>query len=217
MACGGWLLASSGAGTSRGREEAPGLATSIVESHVVQVRRPAGSPRVTTGKVDLQGQPVTVSCASCHATTKPDPSTRSSAALNEFHQKLQFNHGDLSCLSCHNAGNYDTLRRADGTSIGYPDVMDLCGQCHGPQLRDYRNGAHGGMTGHWDLTRGGRERNNCIDCHDPHTPKYPVVQPVFPPGQDLRRTKGNPRPSDGKGESHAALQPPFPSDGRGKG
>jgi hypothetical protein len=60
-------------------------------------------------------------------------------------------------------------------------VMDLCGQCHGPQARDYAHGAHGGMTGYWDLSRGPRERNNCIDCHDPHAPAFPKVRPVFAP------------------------------------
>jgi hypothetical protein len=154
----------------------------------VQIHRPEGPPRVATGKTDLRGEPVTVSCASCHATTKPNPATRGAAELNEFHQGLEFDHGGLTCLSCHDANNYDALRRADGTSIAYPDVMQLCGQCHGPQLRDYRNGAHGGMTGHWDLTQGGRRRNNCIDCHDPHAPKYPVVQPVFPPAGASRST-----------------------------
>jgi hypothetical protein len=37
------------------------------------------------------------------------------------------------------------------------------------------------MNGHWDLTKGGRIRNNCINCHDPHHPKFPLVQPVLPP------------------------------------
>jgi formate-dependent nitrite reductase cytochrome c552 subunit len=59
--------------------------------------------------------------------------------------------------------------------------MQLCAQCHGPQYRDYRHGAHGGMAGHWDLAKGGRVRNNCIDCHDPHSPKYPTVRPAGGP------------------------------------
>jgi len=37
------------------------------------------------------------------------------------------------------------------------------------------------MTGHWDLTAGGRVRNTCTDCHDVHAPAYPQVQPVFAP------------------------------------
>ena len=63
--------------------------------------------------------------------------------------------------------------------------MTLCAQCHGPQFRDYQHGAHGGMTGYWDLTKGGRMRNNCIDCHDPHAPKYPTVTPGPRPERPL--------------------------------
>jgi hypothetical protein len=37
------------------------------------------------------------------------------------------------------------------------------------------------MNGHWDLTRGGRTRNTCINCHDPHAPAFPLVMPVLPP------------------------------------
>jgi formate-dependent nitrite reductase cytochrome c552 subunit len=61
------------------------------------------------------------------------------------------------------------------------EAMRLCAQCHGPQYRDYKRGSHGGMTGHWDLSRGERTRNNCVDCHDPHAPAYPGTTPVLPP------------------------------------
>ena len=37
------------------------------------------------------------------------------------------------------------------------------------------------MSGHWDLTKGGRVRNACVDCHDPHQPKYPTYAPVQKP------------------------------------
>jgi len=60
-------------------------------------------------------------------------------------------------------------------------VMTLCSQCHGPQRRDYNMGLHGGMNGYWDLTKGGRTRNTCINCHDPHAPAFPLVMPVLPP------------------------------------
>jgi hypothetical protein len=155
--------------------------------HAVNIHRPDGPPLVATGRTNLHGEPVFASCASCHTTTKPNPTLRRSEDLKEFHLGLKFQHGDLSCLSCHNAQNYDALRLADGSSLAFPDVMQLCGQCHGPQLRDYRNGAHGGMNGHWDLTKGGRTRNNCTDCHDPHAPAYPQVMPAFKPAPAGRR------------------------------
>lgn len=146
-----------------------------------------------------------VSCATCHATRRPDLTNASAEALNEFHQGLQYRHGGLSCLSCHNAANYDTLRRADGTAIEYPNTIQLCAQCHGPQYRDYLNGSHGGMTGHWDLRVGERVRNTCSNCHDVHAPAYPQVQPVFPP-QDRGARQQRERTASGAHQtsSHAA-------------
>ena len=58
------------------------------------------------------------------------------------------------------------------------EALTLCSQCHGPQRRDYDHGAHGGMTGYWDRSRGGRQRNHCVDCHDPHQPAYVGGLPV---------------------------------------
>lgn len=149
--------------------------------HPVRIRQPVKVPRVDTGLRDVQGEPVTTACASCHATSRPRAATHSAAELDEFHQGLTYAHGQLTCLSCHHAGNYDRLRLADGRELEFPDTLQLCAQCHGPQYRDYRQGSHGGMTGYWDLRRGPRERNHCVDCHDPHAPAFPLVRPVFAP------------------------------------
>jgi formate-dependent nitrite reductase cytochrome c552 subunit len=149
--------------------------------HAVTIKPGPATPTVLTNALNRSGEPVPVSCSTCHSTRTPNIERHSAAELTEFHQGLAYKHGDLSCLSCHNSANYDTLRKADSTAISYPNVMELCGQCHGPQLRDYRAGTHGGMNGHWDLTRGPRERNNCVNCHDPHAPAYPRLKPVFAP------------------------------------
>jgi formate-dependent nitrite reductase cytochrome c552 subunit len=108
---------------------------------------------------------------------------RTPGDFKEFHQAVtsQFAHGKISCLSCHDPNDYDRLRLADGQAVPYTEVMTLCGQCHGPQTRDYAHGAHGGMNGYWDLSRGPRTRNNCVDCHDPHAPQFPDMQPTFKP------------------------------------
>ena len=37
------------------------------------------------------------------------------------------------------------------------------------------------MTGHWDLSRGGRTRNHCVSCHDPHAPRYQGGLPSMAP------------------------------------
>ncbi|MBE2214862.1 MAG: hypothetical protein IAE82_13395 [Opitutaceae bacterium] len=179
-----WLLrAAPGDGASGGQTAtgAPGVADASPTLHPVHVRPGPATPKVMATLPQTGGVPAMVSCSTCHATRRPDVTNASAEALNEFHQGLQYRHGGLSCLSCHNAANYDTLRRADGTALEYPNTVQLCAQCHGPQYRDYLNGSHGGMTGHWDLRVGGRVRNTCTDCHDVHAPAYPQVRPVFPP------------------------------------
>ena len=122
--------------------------------------------------------------------------------MQQFHQGLAYRHGNQSCLSCHNAGNYDLLKKADGTSLPYPAVMELCAQCHGTQYRDYKAGAHGGMNGYWDLSKGPRQRNTCTDCHDPHSPAYPHVTPVFSPVDRGARQQME-RAAKEQGDSHA--------------
>lgn len=153
----------------------------VAVQHPVSIRPRPVVRGVATGHTNRLGEPVYATCSSCHATTTPNRDLREGAQLVQFHQGLHFAHGGLNCLSCHHADDYDTLRRADGTALGFADSETLCAQCHGRQARDYARGLHGGMSGYWDLTRGPRERNHCLHCHDAHAPRFPVVQPVLPP------------------------------------
>ncbi|WP_442510958.1 hypothetical protein SH528x_002609 [Novipirellula sp. SH528] len=148
---------------------------------VATIRRPDGPPRIDSGVMDPQGRSGTVACSTCHSVREPNFANRSPADLDQFHQGMSFAHGSTTCYSCHNSGDADTLRLADSTTVEYVDVMTLCAQCHGSQWRDYQHGAHGGMNGYWDLTRGPQTRNNCIDCHDPHVPAFPKMKPTFKP------------------------------------
>lgn len=175
-----WLARDKDQSSSTPRELLRPASTETA-CYPVVIRQPDGQLLVDSGKVNPRGEPILISCATCHDTRAPQVATNHPSQLDEFHQGLRYAHGDLTCLSCHQAEDYDMLRKSDGTSIKINDSINLCAQCHGPQYRDYRNGSHGGMTGHWDLTRGGRQRNTCIDCHDPHHPAYPLVTPVFPP------------------------------------
>lgn len=162
------------------------------------IRKPAGPPAVQTGLLDPHGQPVSVACNTCHTTRPPNAELHVGGNLETFHQGLKGNHGNLTCISCHHGNEgYQTLRLADGKSLPFTEVMQLCAQCHGPQYRDYSHGAHGGMTGYWDLTQGPRQRNNCIDCHDPHFPKYPTVRPAQGPHDRFLSS-----PHDQKGAGH---------------
>ena len=157
--------------------------TRDAQQHAVIVRQPE-TPTIATDLLDYHGNPVGVSCSTCHSVLDTNRETRSSEQLEDFHQGLTFHHGGLSCVSCHNAeSDYEDLRLADGTGVDFANVMQSCAQCHGKQKRDYDRGLHGGMTGYWDLHQGPRVRHNCIDCHDPHAPAYPTVTPVLPPDQ----------------------------------
>ena len=144
--------------------------------------RPSRIPVVLSSELSYTGEAVTVSCSTCHMTRVPKLENGLEGRMPaEFHQGLIYNHGAQSCVSCHNSANYDTLKRADGRQISFPEAQELCSQCHGPQARDYAAGAHGGMQGSWDLKKGGRVRNTCTDCHDPHSPKLVQLKPVFAP------------------------------------
>lgn len=149
--------------------------------HPVYINHPDGLPMVDSGKRAQDGSIISVRCNTCHDNKDSNLAANSGHELKGFHQEMKFNHGSLSCVSCHNSDNYETLHLADGRPLEFRDTMQLCAQCHGPQYRDYRNGSHGGMSGYWDLNRGVRKRNTCTDCHSAHVPAYPKVMPVFPP------------------------------------
>ena len=147
----------------------------------VSIRRPSGPPRLLTGTINADGNAVTASCSTCHATRPPNTATKTSADLNEFHKGLRVSHGSVSCLACHNSNDYDALKLADGTRVEFSNVMTLCAQCHGPQMKYYKHGAHGGMNGYWDKSRGPQRKLNCVDCHHPHAPQFPKMRPTFKP------------------------------------
>jgi len=163
-------------------------------AHAVTVARPAASPRIVTDRVDSLGRPVTAGCPTCHSLGDlGDPERRASRGAPPtqlFHQGLTVSHADIACRSCHQAPNYETLRLADNTPLPYTEVQTLCRQCHGPQGRDFDRGLHGGMNGHWDLSRGPRTRHMCTTCHDPHAPSFVGMHPARGP-VDPRFIKGH--------------------------
>ncbi len=145
------------------------------------LHQPAKLTSVESDQKDALGQPLRVSCESCHSLRETKAMPSRPEELKEFHQGLQFRHGELACTSCHQAKEPRTLHLATGEPLPMTEALTLCAQCHGPQYRDFKAGAHGGMTGHWDLSRGDRMRNHCVSCHDPHAPKYAGGHPVMPP------------------------------------
>ncbi|TNE89022.1 MAG: hypothetical protein EP330_12540 [Deltaproteobacteria bacterium] len=161
--------------------------------HRVEIHHPTTLGVADTPVTDAAGRPIGVACETCHGPT-PDLSWAASPERPEsFHEAVDLRHGTLNCNTCHDSEDRTQLHLADGALLDIEDAMTLCAQCHGVQFRDYRRGSHGGMNGYWDLRRGPRDRNHCVDCHAPHTPAYEPVLPVHPPrDRYLETTEAHP-------------------------
>jgi hypothetical protein len=147
-------------------------------THPSVLHRPAKLTSIETDAKDGLGRRTRIACLTCHALRATGPLPTSTADLKEFHVGLSFSHGAVACAACHVQGHVDLVHLADGMLVPMTDVVRLCSQCHGPQARDFAHGAHGGMSGSWDRSAGPRVRNSCVDCHDPHAPKYPGALPA---------------------------------------
>ncbi len=138
----------------------------------------APAPKAPEAQIQANSPPFSdgiFPCSGCH-----DPKDK----VNGTQRELQFHNGDGEpaavlahggerwCLDCHDAQNRDQLRSAAGKPIPYTESYRLCGQCHGDKYRDWKVGVHGKRTGMWD---GDKTYFLCVNCHNPHTPKWKGV------------------------------------------
>jgi formate-dependent nitrite reductase cytochrome c552 subunit len=118
-------------------------------------------------------------CSACHdgKTLKVNPVRRE---LQGMHADIQLQHGPASrwCLDCHDPQDRDRLHLASGEKISFKVSYELCGQCHGEKLRDWRAGVHGKRTGSWN---GPKQYLLCVNCHNPHSPHFQALKPMPPP------------------------------------
>jgi hypothetical protein len=114
-------------------------------------------------------------CGDCHEDEPPNPVERE---FEDEHDVMEFKHGTLWCLDCHDLKNRERLHLADDALVEFENSWQLCTQCHGKKLADWRAGVHGKRTGHW---RGPKEYWNCVQCHNPHTPAFKPLEPKPPP------------------------------------
>ncbi|MFA6127922.1 MAG: hypothetical protein WC699_11495 [Bacteroidales bacterium] len=118
-------------------------------------------------------------CTYCHTDLKPDPNRRE---LKDMHEEISamFNHDRENrwCLDCHDMNNRDFLKLASGKLLDFKESYKLCGQCHGDKLRDWKVGVHGKRTGNWN---GKKTYMLCVNCHNPHSPKFKDLTPEPPP------------------------------------
>jgi hypothetical protein len=156
------------------------------------VHAPLALEGIPSGRHDVHGREIPIACTTCHgieALEVPVPAPGDTPGGP--HAALVAEHGGRPCTACHDPEDASRLRLADGTSVPMTEAMQLCAQCHGAQHRAFQHGAHGGMRGHWDAARGPRLRNHCVDCHDPHRPAFPAVQPMPPPRDRFRPASGD--------------------------
>jgi hypothetical protein len=112
-------------------------------------------------------------CSECHG--KTDVVNRTPHAV-EFHEDIVLRHDEQNrwCLDCHDAQNRDRLHLADGRLVDFTESYRLCGQCHGPTLRNWKAGEHGKRTGSWS---GEKQYLLCASCHSPHSPGFKPIKP----------------------------------------
>lgn len=148
----------------------------------VIIHEPDTLTSLRTDVTTADGRSVRLRCESCHGLEDlGDALPETADDAGGPHVGLDVAHGDLACAACHAPDEPERIRMADGRIFPMREAMRLCAQCHGPQHRDYQRGSHGGMQGYWDLSRGDRLRNHCVDCHDPHRPAFPMFEPLPPP------------------------------------
>ena len=126
-------------------------------------------------------------CSSCHASLEVNRKRRE---LKEEHTQIKLHHAETMrwCLDCHDIKNRDKLRLYNGELINFTESYRLCGECHGPQYRDWRAGIHGKRTGYF-MGTGKRTYFLCAHCHDPHEPKFKSIKPESPPSLPTEKDK----------------------------
>lgn len=137
------------------------------------------SPVRQTKGLDLVKEQWTYDCMSCHRLL--EARWQYDRRMVE-HEDIVLNHGNNRfCLNCHHSKNRNAFADYDGSEIAEEDVVSLCAKCHGPTYRDWKAGAHGRTNGYWDKSRGPQTKLRCIQCHDPHSPKFSKMDALAAP------------------------------------
>lgn len=134
-------------------------------------------PRKTVG-LDLVRNGWSYNCMECHKLLQAR--WHYDRPVNE-HQDIKLQHGENRfCLNCHHPTNRNAFVDYDGAEISQADVVQLCAKCHGTIYRDWKAGVHGRQNGFWNASMGPRTKLRCIQCHDPHSPKFQPMKPLAP-------------------------------------
>jgi hypothetical protein len=114
-------------------------------------------------------------CSQCH-NNKPVSIARADEIA---HGDIKLDHGGqvkpLSCYTCHNKQERDSLETEAGVKVDMDHSYQMCAQCHFRQLKDWVGGAHGKRVSYW---AGKRIIKSCVSCHNPHSPRFKKRWPV---------------------------------------
>jgi hypothetical protein len=136
------------------------------------------TPPRNTKSLDLVRNGWTYNCMECHKLTQAR--WHYDRPMNE-HKDIRLEHGNNRfCLNCHHPTNRNAFVDYDGAEIAQGNVVQLCAKCHGPIYRDWQAGVHGRQNGFWNAQMGDKTRLRCIQCHDPHRPKFQPTKPLPP-------------------------------------
>ena len=116
-------------------------------------------------------------CTKCHEHWQTKKESRQ---LKMNHADVVMKHSDPRsgeqrwCLDCHDSEDRNKLRLLNQELIDFDKSYNLCGQCHGKVLQDWKLGVHGKRIGSWN---GEKLYRLCVHCHDPHRPAFAPVKP----------------------------------------
>lgn len=109
--------------------------------------------------------------------------------IAEEHEDIEIAHGrhprTNNCYNCHDAKNLTLFQTQDGRELTFEESDTLCGSCHSPVHEDWEAGSHGRSIGFWDRSAGETAELGCVNCHDPHSPRFPAHEPA--PGPNYLR------------------------------
>ena len=118
-------------------------------------------------------------CNDCHQTLAPSQIQKS---FFSAHPEIELKHGvNNYCLTCHSLNNRESLRDINGNDVPFSQSQIACLQCHGTIYRAWERGVHGRINGYWDKTKGEIKKITCVQCHDPHQPKFKAMHPAPAP------------------------------------
>ena len=110
-------------------------------------------------------------CSECHTKSIPELKSKNLTG-KKAHENIKLNHAtteELTCNSCHPTQNLDHLKSNLNAKIDFNQSYKVCAQCHSSEYKDWLGGAHGKRVKGWVNPR---ISNTCVDCHNPHSPKF---------------------------------------------